>query len=534
MAGPPWEGDSFMSDPASPRKAVAVGALCGVVGALLTTLVFALLRLWLGVPSPAELVGDRVGERVPVRPFLDLLTAVGGYGRLKALSVAGVIFATLALGAFLGAVYARATERQRVDAGPSLDRFGLSRRAVILLGATVTLAWAVSVGAFWPLLDTYYRGAAGGTARLANIAALLLAYAAYAVAVVVAYRLLVRQPDEVAVGRPIGRRALLAGGAGVGLAVATGGAMQRLYTRATFDYDGLQYNGDIQPITPNDRFYVVTQNIIDPRVDRGAWRLEVGGEVERPRRYDFSAIAALPSVVQETTLACISNSVGGGLMSNARWKGVPLRQLLEEAGPRPGVRDVVFHGVDGYTDTFPLEKAMDPTTLVAYEMNEEPLPKRHGFPARIIVPGLYGEKNVKWVDRIELSKRNEKGFYEKQGWGPDFVVKTQSRFTAPAFDGVLPMAPVRLMGTAFAGDRGVSRVEVSLDDGGTWRPAVLDYPGSLLTWSLWSFQWVPDRAGEHRLVVRATDGAGAPQVAMERPSGPEGASGLHRVTAKIG
>lgn len=123
-----------MDDRGPRRKAVAVGALCGVVGAVLTTLVFALLRLWVGVPSPAELIGDRLGERVPVRPFLDLLSAVGGYGRLKALSVVGVIFATLALGAALGAVDARVTERQRLEAGPSLDRLGLSRRALIGIG----------------------------------------------------------------------------------------------------------------------------------------------------------------------------------------------------------------------------------------------------------------------------------------------------------------------------------------------------------------------------------------------------------------
>ena len=248
---------------------------------------------------------------------------------------------------------------------------------------------------------------------------------------------------------------------------------------------------------------------------------------------DIAAITSLGSVIQESTLACISNGVGGGLMSNAVWKGVPLRRLLEAAGTRTGAVEVVLHGVDGYVDTFPLAKAMDETTLVAYEMNGEPLPRRHGYPVRIIVPGLYGEKNVKWIDRIEVSKTNEKGFYENQGWGPDFTVQTQSRFTAPAFDRPLAAAPMMLRGTAFAGDRGVSKVEVSADDGATWQPATIDYAGTRLTWNLWSYQWTPTRQGDHRLVVRATDGAGNLQTDKDRTSGPEGATGLHKITAKV-
>ncbi len=231
-------------------------------------------------------------------------------------------------------MYAGVTERQRLAGGPTVGRAGLSWRALVVLVTTVGLAWVASVAIFWPLLASYYRGAPRGTARLANATGLLVAYALFAVAVVVTHRLLVRPPAAAGSGPTVARRrVLVAGGAGLGAAVATGGVMQRLYTRSTFGYDGLQYNGDIQPITPNDRFYVVTQNIIDPQVNRSAWRLEVGGEVERPRYYDFAAIAALPSVVQESTLACISNGVGGGLMSNAAWKGVPLRQLLEDARP---------------------------------------------------------------------------------------------------------------------------------------------------------------------------------------------------------
>ena len=156
-------------------------------------------------------------------------------------------------------------------------------------------------------------------------------------------------------------------------------------------------------------------------------------------------------------------------MSNAVWKGVPLRNLIEAAGAKQGVVEVRLHGVDSYTDTFAIEKAMEPTTLVASEMNGEMIPARHGFPVRVIVPGLFGEKNVKWVTRIELVDHDAKGFYEQQGWGPNFVVPTTARFDVPDDKQKIKMAiastGIPLRGVAHAGNRSVSRVEVSLDDG---------------------------------------------------------------------
>ena len=306
--------------------------------------------------------------------------------------------------------------------------------------------------------------------------------------------------------------------------------------RATFSYDGLTYGGPgLQAITPNDEFYVVTKNVVDPLVEKSAWRFGVTGLVDDPKTYTFEEIASMPSVEQETTLSCISNPVGGELMSNAMWKGVPLRDLIEASSPRDGVVEVVFHAVDGYTDTFSFENALDSTTLVAYEMNGEPLPHRHGYPARILVPGLFGEKNVKWVTRIELVDYDAKGFYETQGWGPKFVQPTRSRFDAPDF--VRPLragAAVPLVGIAYGGDRGVSKVEVSTDDGRSWREARITHEGSRLAWSVWSHDWRPEEPGEYRLVVRATDGEGELQTSEVRRVGSGmGATGLHKVTARV-
>lgn len=231
---------------------------------------------------------------------------------------------------------------------------------------------------------------------------------------------------------------------------------------------------------------------------------------------------------------CISNQVGGGLMSNALWKGVPLRSLLEAVGPQPGITKVVLRAVDGYDDTIPVAKAMEPTTLVAYEMNGAPLPFIHGYPVRLIVPGLFGEKSVKWITRIELLAQDVKGFYEKQGWGPDFTIPTHSRFDGPDFSKPITLAgKILLKGVAFGGNRGISRVEVSFDDGNHWQDAKINTPGTRLTWALWSHDWKPERAGEYKLVVRATDGDGALQIKEERWTAPHGATGYHKVTARV-
>ena len=159
---------------------------------------------------------------------------------------------------------------------------------------------------------------------------------------------------------------------------------------------------------------------------KGQWRLEITGLVQTRQTYKLDRLKALPAIEQETTLMCISNGLDAGLMSNAVWKGIVLRDLIDPSGPLADVRRVRLYGVDNYTDTIPIEKALEPTTLLAWEMNGKKLPDRHGYPLRAIVPGYFGEKHVKWLTRIELTGPNAKGFYETQGWGPDFITPTRS------------------------------------------------------------------------------------------------------------
>jgi DMSO/TMAO reductase YedYZ molybdopterin-dependent catalytic subunit len=260
--------------------------------------------------------------------------------------------------------------------------------------------------------------------------------------------------------------------------------------------------------------------------------------VKTPQRYKIDRLTSLPAVTQETTLMCISNGLDAGLMSNAVWKGVPMRTLLNAAIPLPEAAKVRLHGVDNYTDTISLEKALDPATLVVYEMNGQRLPQRHGFPARAIVPGYFGEKHVKWITRIELTGADAKGFYETQGWGPDFTVPIRSRIDQPYdnsyFDAADATNGVLLKGVAFGGDRGVSRVEVSADDGKTWADAKLDYPGTRLTWALWSYDWRPAGAGNYSLVVRATNADGELQTFDPNRPFKSGTSGFHKIAVYVG
>jgi DMSO/TMAO reductase YedYZ molybdopterin-dependent catalytic subunit len=364
---------------------------------------------------------------------------------------------------------------------------------------------------------------------------LLIAYAVYGLVLVGSFRLLRIGDGPRPEAASTVRRSLLVGGVGAVLAMATGSLLRNFVQLATFSYDGTEYRGEnLQPVTPSDRFYTVTKNIVDPNPTTAVWRLEVGGLVDRPRTYDFEALAALPSTTQETTLMCISNYVGGGLMSNAQWTGLPLADLLTATGPRASATDVTFYGADGYTVSYPLAKAMEPTTFLAYQMNGEPLPPHHGYPARVISPGLFGLNSVKWVTRIELVDHHVKGFYEQQGWGPSFVIPNRSTFFVGDFQ--TPFTPggtIPIRGNAFAGNRGVASVDFSADGGQTWLPARIDYPGTDLTWAFWTADWQPAGPGEYQLVARATDRQGGVQTSEYHDTAPQGATGFPSLRVSI-
>ncbi|MDP2949177.1 MAG: molybdopterin-dependent oxidoreductase [Chloroflexota bacterium] len=317
-----------------------------------------------------------------------------------------------------------------------------------------------------------------------------------------------------------------------GLAVASYGAKLVLdVIGAATPSKSFLSRGQMPPeVTPNDRFYTVSKNIVDPTVDASTWTLEVAGLVESPYKLTLPELQALPSRTQYVTLECISNPVGGDLMSNALWRGVPLRDLLDRAKLKPGVVDVACFSDDGYSDSIPLSLALNSDVLVAYEMNGEPLPREHGAPARLLAPGKYGVKHVKWLTRIAPVDKAYSGYWQVRGWSHNAEVRTTSRIDVPAQGATLPLEEGLVGGVAFAGARGIRRVEVSADRGRTWREAFLKPALSPYTWMLWTTPWRPPGNGSHTVLVRATDGTGEVQTAVVEDSLPDGATGWHEVT----
>jgi DMSO/TMAO reductase YedYZ molybdopterin-dependent catalytic subunit len=294
---------------------------------------------------------------------------------------------------------------------------------------------------------------------------------------------------------------------------------------ATWDIAGLTAE-----VTANRLHYTVDESIIDPNIDHDSWRLRIDGLVGRPVSLAYDDLLAMAATEQYVTLQCISNLIGGDLVGTAKWTGVPLAEVLERAGGagRGAVR-VVFHAVGGYSDSLPLAKALEPTTVVAYGMNDRSLPRAHGFPARIIAPGIYGMKNVKWLERIEVVDYDYRGYWQRSdGWDNIAEIKTASRIDVPAELTALGPGGV-VAGLAWAGDRGIRRVEVSFDGGATWVPATLRRQLARAAWRQWRLAAPADQRGRTTLNVRAVDGRGDLQTPVEAPPHPSGASGYQRV-----
>jgi DMSO/TMAO reductase YedYZ molybdopterin-dependent catalytic subunit len=298
-------------------------------------------------------------------------------------------------------------------------------------------------------------------------------------------------------------------------------------------------------VTPNDRFFRVDVNLQPPVVDPATWRLRVWGLVKKPLKLGYEELKALPAVEEYATLECVSNEVGGDLISTARWRGVRLRDLLKRAGVMEEATYIVFRCQDGYDVGIPLERGLMEGTLLAYEMNGAPLPREHGFPLRAVVPGYYGMMNPKWITEIEVVGKSYEGFWQRRGWANEATYQTHSWIALPGesrlkerFPGLKPprlRAGQRTVvaGVAFAGDRGIRRVEVSVDGGETWEEATVKDPLSGYTWVLWAKEWVPQGEGGFRLMVRATDGEGFVQLAEVRQPFPAGATGYHVVEVKV-
>ncbi len=287
-------------------------------------------------------------------------------------------------------------------------------------------------------------------------------------------------------------------------------------------------------VTSNADFYRIDTALAVPQVDPATWHLKVHGRVRKPLTLSYADLLARPMIERYVTLTCVSNEVGGDLVGNARWLGVRLADVLAEAGPLPGADQVVGRSVDGFTTGAPTEVLMDGRdALLAVGMNGVPLPIEHGFPVRVVVPGLYGYVSAtKWLTELELSSFHDfNAYWVPRGWSARAPIKTESRIDTPRAGSRPRAGTVTVAGVAWAQHRGISKVEVQVDDG-PWQVATLGAVPSVDTWRQWSYDWAAAR-GKHRLTVRATDNSGAVQTQREAPPEPDGATGWHSITVDV-
>ncbi|MEO5884414.1 MAG: molybdopterin-dependent oxidoreductase [Candidatus Limnocylindrales bacterium] len=508
-------------------RSVPSGRLAALAGAVATGVALGLSELLAGLQSGASSLVAAVGQQViDLQPpgAKDLVVALFGTNDKLALEVA-VVLAALAFGALLGLIAARSF----VAAAAGFAAFGILGFLAALGDPTanpslVAAQSAVSVGAgvqtlSWSMarLSRFATAAVSGTdpvrrSFLVRTGALGLA----ALAAGVAGRSLVQgsrvAPTAGAIPIPPTSDVVAPLAGGADLAPTTPG---------------------LTPIVmPNDRFYRIDTALLTPSVDVGTWALRVHGLVDREVTLTFAELVAMPMFEQYVTIACVSNEVGGDLVGNAKWTGVRLRDVLQLAGVQASATQLVGRSVDGFTAGMPTAWVMDEARepMIAVKMNDVPLPPAHGYPARLIIPGLYGYVSAtKWLKELELTTLESfDGYWIPLGWAKEAPILTQSRIDTPR--GSVTAGRVAIAGIAWAPDRGVSKVEVAVD--GEWREAQLSTPISDATWVQWVLPW-DATPGDHVLSVRATDGTGQVQEERSSPPAPDGARGWNAVRVNV-
>jgi DMSO/TMAO reductase YedYZ molybdopterin-dependent catalytic subunit len=498
-----------------------LGLLALVTGLAVAELVTGLV---VGAPSPVVAVGQSVIDVAP--PALkDWAIATFGTSNKTAL-VSGTLIVLAALGMAVGALAARG-----------------ERATALLLSGLVGV-----IGVFAVLT----RPTTSSTDVLPTVLGTLVTMGVlWAIPIVLAHPR-VAEPDEpAAVTMGLNRRGLLAGAAGLGTAsVLVGGIgrwMQRGHEisaeRATVVLPEPSSPAPALPpsvdvgvdgvgpfVTPTSRFFRIDTALTVPQVSRDDWRLRIHGDVEREIELDYDDLLRRPQVERHITLSCVSNPVGGDLIGTARWQGVLLADVLREARPLAGADQIVSRSVDGWTCGTPTSVVMDGRdALLAVAMNGEPLPARHGYPVRMVVPGLFGYVSAtKWVTDIELTAWDAfDAYWVPRGWSKEGPVKTMARIEHPRSSQRQAPGVVDIAGTAWAIHRGIEAVQVRVD-GGDWLDCELGAVPSDDTWRQWRLRW-DATPGDHVVEARAIDGQGVPQPDQPRPVAPDGAQGYHRV-----
>ncbi|GGM55560.1 oxidoreductase [Microbacterium saperdae] len=461
-----------------------------------------------------------------------------------------------------------------IDLAPSWAKdtaialFGTGDKAALITGIALVLA---ALAAAAGILESWRSGVGavivGGLGALTLVAAMIrpgagpfawLPGLVAAVVAVVALRLLTRRLRPIAGFAPDHedrRRFLLwtAGTAAAGLIALAVGNVARGATRsidavrealhlpkaaapaaAVPSAAELAIPGLAPVVTPNTDFYRIDTALIVPRVDPADWSLRIHGMVDHEVTVTWDELLALPMTESFVTLACVSNEVGGSLIGNARWLGHPVRELLARAGVRSDADMVLSTSIDGFTASTPLEALTDDRdALLAIGMNGEPLPIEHGFPVRMVVPGLYGYVSAtKWVTELEVTRFDRAmGYWTPRGWSDHGPIKLQSRIDVPRGGRVIEAGDSVIAGMAWQQHVGIAGVEVRVD-GGPWRSADLAAPISADTWVQWSMPWAAE-SGSHTIECRALSVDGDTQVEQQAPPAPDGAQGWHRVDVTV-
>lgn len=529
VQGPATPGSGNGPTPAAAAVAGMVATAAGVATAE------AVAALTVLVPSPLDVLGQLV---VTILPGGVVTAAIGLFGTANrlVLTIASIVVA-LALGALIG----RLARRSRASAVT----------AVALVAVATSIASVTRPEAAFPLVLLTLAAAATVTAVLL---ARLLRHLGVPAAAGTATGPTPTGPTPT--DPPVDRRAFLRLGVGASLGAAAFGGLARS-TRGggagvptlpdtpvptasstlppvTAVQDLARTVDGLSPVlTPLERFFRIDTAVLLPRADVASWQLRVTGAVERELVFSYDELLARDLVEVDATIACVSNEVGGSLIGTARWVGVPLTELLAEAGPTAGAEQVLGRSIDGFTAGFPLEVALDGRQgLVAVGMNGEVLPQRHGFPARLVIPGLYGYVSAtKWLQAIELTSwEGVDGYWVPRGWSKEAPVKTSARIDVPGMDSQVAAGGVVVAGVAWAPTRGIEEVEV-LVDGTPATTAELSVPLAASTWVQWRAE-VELAPGDHRLTVRATDGTGTLQAAGPAPPAPDGAEGWHTIRVR--
>ena len=519
---PPQTDTSVGTAPRAPGWAAGLaGAVGAGVALAVGELAAGLLR---GVPSLTTSVGQVFIPFTP-EPLKDVAIAAFGTAD-KPVFVAGVVVVSLLLGAAVGR-RARSDRFPAVLAFAALALFGIlaasqqaGASALQVVVATL-LAAAAGLGSLTWLVEAATPvpntagdpGTASGGRREFLLGSSALASLAAIAAVVGNVLRLDRLADVVS-----STQVTLPEGGQDAPSVA---AVNRL-----------EVEGITPVVVPNDQFYRIDTALGTPLVDAATWELSVTGMVANPMTLTYDDLLAREVVERYVTLSCVSNEVGDDLVGNAVWRGVLLAPLLEEAGVETGAGQVVGRAVDGWTAGFPVEAASDREAMIAFGMNGEPLPAAHGFPARLVVPGLYGYVSAtKWLAEIELTTwEGFDAYWVPRGWAKEGPIKTQSRIDVPRDGSNVPAGPTVVAGVAWAGTRGISTVEVrrTAETDGPWVEAVLSAPLSDASWVQWRAELdLPE--GASTLQVRATDGQGVTQSSDRVPPRPDGAEGWHTI-----